>query len=427
MTMVEDVLSCRLAVLREIIRDGFDDAPAQVQGFVARVLQRESQYLIDTPLYQQPPIGECLDAVRFDGYPALARAGYGLGCIAERPITGDLADRFIQCIEQQCDRPASKQAELAGDAVALLGIGDGLRALSQGAQQGAEATEPAKAWTRELLEGHGRSDPQHGRTRLLASDLLDEQGRFGRQLAHSDDMRVAALDLCLWRTWPDVLRNVEHPDPRRRRELFKSLLTAPIPGQGELISAASWLVALDVLTDKLAAVAVPDAIQIVQILAETQGSFRRWQWEKEATRQDAIPARWLIDKESHVQAFLLAVLYPYFSGQLEDEQYLRGFGLRQGRFDFAIASLGLIVEVKVLRTTPDIKKVEAEVADDLALYFREGNPFKTMIVYIYDDRDKPEPERYSVIRNALKKRSDRIVDVVIVQRPSIIPNREQRS
>ena len=422
-----DVLSSRVAVLREITRDGFEDAPAQVQGFVARVLQRDRRYLNDAPLYQQPPIGDCLDAVRFDGYPALARAGYSLGYTTDRPITGDVADRFIRCIDRQRDRPASKQAELARDAVAILGIADGLRALSQGAQQRAEATEPAKAWVRELLEKHGGSDPQHGRTRLLAIDLLDEQGRFGRQLAHARDMRVAALDLCLWRTWPDVLRYVEHPSAGRRRGLFKSLLTAPRPGRGELICAASWLVALDVLTDQIAAVAVPDATQVVQILAETQGSFRRWRWEKKATRRDTMPARWLIDKEPDVQAFLLAVLYPYFTGQLEDEQYLQGFGLRQGRFDFAITSLGLIIEVKMLRTSSDINKIEADVQDDLALYFGEGNPFKTMIVYIYDDRDKPEPERYSMIRDALKQRSSRIVDVVIVQRPSIIPDQRQRS
>ena len=44
----------------------------------------------------------------------------------------------------------------------------------------------------------------------------------------------------------------------------------------------------------------------------------------------------------------------------------------------------------------------------------------------YGDRDKAEPEKYSVIRDALKRRSDRIVDVVIVQRPSMIPDRDDR-
>jgi REase_DpnII-MboI len=158
----------------------------------------------------------------------------------------------------------------------------------------------------------------------------------------------------------------------------------------------------------------------------TQGSFRRWRWEEKATRQRGMPARWLIDKEADIQAFLLAVLYPYFGNQLQDEQYLQGFGLRQGRFDFAITNLGLIVEVKVIRTSSHVNDLEAQIADDLSLYFKEGNPFKSMVVYIYDDRDKPEPEKYPAIRDALKRRSDRIVDVVIVQRPIMIPDRSRR-
>lgn len=111
---------------------------------------------------------------------------------------------------------------------------------------------------------------------------------------------------------------------------------------------------------------------------------------------------------------------------LQDEQYLQGFGLRQGRFDIAVTGLGLIVEVKVMRSTNEINKLESEIAADLALYFKDGNPFRAMIVYIYDDRDKPKPENYPAIRDAFKRRSERIVDVVIVQRPSMIPNRKER-
>jgi hypothetical protein len=424
--LCEDVLGSRLAVLREIIRNGFDDAPAQVQGFIVRILERESRYADDVPLYKEKTVEDCLEAVRFDGYPALARAGYSLAHRRHPPINAELANRFLHCIEQQRSRPAARQAELAGDALALLGIADGLRAVLQVAESNAERLATAKRWTRELLEQHGGSDARLNRTRLLASDLLEDQGRFGRHLAESDDARVPALDLCLWQSWPDVLRNVEHPDPARRRELFKALLTVQPPNEGELLHAASWLCALDVLTSEIAMAAVPDANQVARILAETQGSFRRWRWEEKATRQNTMAARWLIDKEADVQAFLLAVLYPYFIGQLEDEQYLQGFGLRQGRFDFAITSLRLIVEVKVMRMSSDVNTLEAEIADDLALYFKEGNPFKTMIVYIYDDRDKPEPEKYPAIRDALKRRSDRIVNVVIVRRPSMIPNRNDR-
>ena len=339
--MVENVLSGRLAVLREIVRNGFEDAPAQVQGFIVRVLERENRYASDGPLYQKRSAEDYLEAVRFDGYPALARAGYSLALERNQRIEAHVAERFLQCIAQQRDRPAARQAELAGDSLTLLGISEGLRVVSQGTDRNGGRLESARTWCRGLLAQHGVSDVRLGRARLLASELLDEQGRFGQQIAQSEDIRIAALDLCLWRGWPEALRNVEHPDTEQRRELFKALLSAQTPGEGELLHAASWLCAVDVLTDEIAAVAVPDAHQVAQILTETQGSFRRWRWEDKSTRKNTMAARWLIDKEADMQAFLLAVLYPYFRGQLEDEQFLRGFGLRQGRFDFAIHELGL--------------------------------------------------------------------------------------
>jgi hypothetical protein len=421
----EDVLSSRLGVLRGIIRRGFCDAPEQVQGFIVRVLGRRAATLDGGPLYPETSVNDCLRAARFGGYPSLAKAGY---CLAYKPNTlfsEDAAGTFLHGIEQQRERPAATQAQLAGDAMALLGVSDGLRAISQ-AYPSIESLEAAKSWLSGLLEQHGGSDTRFNRARLLASDLLDEQGRFGRRLAYADDLHVAVLDLCLWQSWPDVLRNVGHPDTAKRRDLFKRLLTDPPPNEGELLHAASWLCGLDVLTDAIAAAAVPDANQVARILAATQGSFRRWRWEEKATRRGVMPARWLIDKEADIQAFLLAVLYPYFGDQLQDEQYLQGFGLRQGRFDFAITSLGLIVEVKVVRTSNDVNDLEAQIADDLSLYFKEENPFKSMVVYVYDDMDKPEPEKYPAIRDALKRRSDRIVDVVVVQRPSMIPDRNRR-
>jgi hypothetical protein len=420
----DDILASRLAVLRGIIRKGFHDAPEQVQGFIARVIGRESGALEEGPLYPKTSVDDCLEATRFGGYPSLAKAGYCLAHKSNRPLIENAAATFLHGIERQHERPAATQAQLAGDAMALLGVSDGLRAISQ-AYPTMESLETAKTWLRGLLEQHGGSDTRFNRARLLAGDLLDEQGRFGRQLAQADDPRVAALDLCLWQSWPDVLKGMKHPDAAKRRELFKRLLTDPPPNEGELLHAVSWLCGLDVLTDEIAA-AVPDANQVARILEATQGSFRRWRWEENATRRNTMPARWLIDKEADIQAFLLAVLYPYFGDQLQDEQYLQGFGLRQGRYDFAITSLGLIVEVKVVRDASDVNDLEAQIADDLSLYFKEGNPFESMVVYVYDDRDRPEPEKYPVIKDALKRRSDRILDAVIVRRPSMIPDRNQR-
>jgi hypothetical protein len=61
------------------------------------------------------------------------------------------------------------------------------------------------------------------------------------------------------------------------------------------------------------------------------------------------------------------------------------------------------VEVKVVRTSNEIYDLEAQIADDLSLYFKKENAFESMVVYIYDDRDKPEPEKYPGIQDALKR------------------------
>lgn len=423
-----DVLADRRAILRQIVCDNIDHAPAQVQGFVRRILSHPTDPSDGAPACLAENLNDQLDAVRFHGYPALGRAGFSLARLGDSTIDPELASRFVHSVEQQRERPSERQADFAHDTLALLGVADGLRAIVAAPHiPHFHDLEPAKRWTAQLLDQHGSSDLRLNRARLLASDLLDDQGRFGRELAQSPDSGVAALDLCLWRTWPDLLRSVQHPDADTRRNLFTTLLTAPSPDEVDVLHAAMCLCALGVLTDDIAAAVVPDSNSVARILRATQGSFRRWRWEPKPTRKNIAPARWLIDKEADVQAFLLAVLFPYFQDDLEDEQYLQGFGLRQGRFDFAVPSLRLIVEVKLIRYRRDIDAVEAQIADDLALYFKPGGQFNDMIIYIYDDRDEPEPEKYPAIQAALKRRDHRIIDVVIVQRPSMIPNRNARS
>lgn len=424
-----DVLASRQALLRRILRSHADEAPAQVQGFVARLLPPDDDdHLSDHYPSSPDTLDEQLQALKFHGYPALARAGFAFSHPQEPPVDPQLAARFLRCIDRQRERPPARQAEFAHDTLALLGVADGLRTLgSNGEVINARQLEVAKRWTAELLERHGPSDVRFQRARLLASDLLDDQGRFGARLVQSDDPYVAALDLCLWHAWPTALRNVRHPNHDARRDLYAKLLTDPPPDEADVLHAAIHLCALTVLTNDVAAAAVPDSNSVARILRATQGSFRRWRWEAEPTRRNVAPARWVIDKEADVQAFLLAVLYPYFQDDLQDEQYLRGYGLRQGRFDFALPSLRLIVEVKLIRHRRDVSAVEAQIADDLALYFEPGGPFSDMIVYIYDDGDDPEPEKYPAVRAALMRRDNRILDVVIVQRPSMIPDRDARA
>jgi len=92
-----------------------------------------------------------------------------------------------------------------------------------------------------------------------------------------------------------------------------------------------------------------------------------------------------------------------------------------------IIKLKLIIEVKVVRKPGDFAKIEEQVAGDLGLYFKDPDLFDRMVVYIYDDCDVQCSERYDALKNALKARGERIDDVVIVRRPSMIPSRKSRS
>lgn len=205
------------------------------------------------------------------------------------------------------------------------------------------------------------------------------------------------------------------------------LLLGDLPIHGELDRAAVWIGALRALVGEAATVLVPGVDEVVRILKATQGGLKRWVWEQKPRRAQTLPVRWLIDDEAHVQAFLWAALYPLFGAELRDEQYLPGYGQLQPRYDFGVTNLKLIVEVKLIRTRVDFKKVEEEIAGDADIYFSDPNRFDRMVAYVYDDCDIHYPELYDGLRNALIARDSHIIDVVIVRRPSMIPGRLERS
>ena len=207
---------------------------------------------------------------------------------------------------------------------------------------------------------------------------------------------------------------------------MEALLTSPLPTDGELERAAVWLEALTVLVRRISAELVPDIDTLVDTLRATQSALRRWVWEAKPHRHGVAPARWLIDTEAHVQAFLWAVLEPRFGDWLVDEQYLPGYGQMQPRFDFGVTGLKTIVEVKIARSVIDFAKIEEEVAGDLGVYFSVPMRYDRLVAYIYDDCDVARAERYDTLRTALLQRDTRISDVIIVRRPSMIPDRSGR-
>lgn len=127
-----------------------------------------------------------------------------------------------------------------------------------------------------------------------------------------------------------------------------------------------------------------------------------------------------------MQAHLWAIPAPTYGADLVDEQHLPGWGGVQPRCALGISSLGAIIEVKLLRSPADFRAVEEGIAADAGLYLREVGRFERMIVFVYDDSDRLRPERYATRAAALKQR-ERVADVVIIRRPSMLPDRQARA
>ena len=188
---------------------------------------------------------------------------------------------------------------------------------------------------------------------------------------------------------------------------------------------AVWLSLTEALLAELRAPRLPTLASLLALLTHVQFALNRWPWE-ERSRRGVAPSRWLIDDEADVQALLWTILAPAYGPDLVDETYLPHTGQVQPRADLAILSLRLIIEVKFLRTPADFRAVEEQVAGDSGLYFREPGRFDRMVVFVYDDCDRPQPERYAGLVTALKRR-ERIAEVVIIRRPSMIPDRVSRA
>lgn len=401
------ILEDRLSALTATVTDSWALASDTSIGFALAVLAGFAGLA---------PVPEMLRGdLAYGGIPAVARTGFQ----ASSPGSFDPL-LFLQAVDRIRGRPKNGRDQLGADDIALLGIANGLSKC-----EGVDgAHDERKRWLLAIIAGTGHAPAWTQRARQLAGDLLDGAGRLRADPATEANAR--ALDLVLRNSWPQAYSQTSFIGPDERREILAALLSSELPPDGELERSAVWLVAFRLLVQKMATDLVPDYNTLVEALKATQSALRRWVWDEKPNRQDISPARWLIDDESHVQSFLWAILEPRFGDQLYDEQYLPGFGQKQPRFDFGLANLKTIVEVKIARTHRDFPKIEEEVAGDLGLYFSEPQRYDRMVVYVYDDSDRPHPEQYDTLRSALTQRDRRIVDVIIVQRPGKMPNRNAR-
>jgi hypothetical protein len=414
----QELLHQRRETLRMAVGSALETMMLHSSTFVARVLGEVTVRTL-CPNVQLIDVAAASYDGRYQGYPWLAAAGFALGGTATLPDA--LVQEFRAGLDRLRQRTGDGQAMLAGDDIGLLGIAEGLARL---ADTRAPEIEAGRDWLLPLIQSNRASSAWSSRMRDLAGDLLDGRGRLQVRLDHRNG-HALALELVLRALWTPLFQRVPPLDQQNRETLSTLLLIQPdTPHEPE--EAAVWLRCLDIMTAEVSQTLVPSVSDTARILVNIQHGLKRWVWREKSRRQNTAPSHWQIDDEYDVQALLWTVLYPIYGSALVDERYLPNWGNVQPRVDLGITSLKLIIEVKIAREPADFAEIEEQVAGDLGLYFKDPGLFNRMIVFIYDDCNKHSPEKYESLRSALKQR-ERIEEVIIVRRPSMLPDRNKRN
>ncbi|HMH42606.1 MAG TPA: hypothetical protein VK557_03925 [Pyrinomonadaceae bacterium] len=99
----------------------------------------------------------------------------------------------------------------------------------------------------------------------------------------------------------------------------------------------------------------------------------------------------IISDEYDVQDLLDAVLRGYLKYSVREEPLGKVAGARSGRADIAIEELGVIIEVKFVRSPHDQKKLVEDFAHDLLLYTK-WSPLRHFIYLCYNSSDLRDSE-----------------------------------
>ncbi len=261
-----------------------------------------------------------------------------------------------------------------------------------------------------LRAGDGRQDLIRRHVRGI---LLDEASIVTNPTGTDDS---AYLALVHWTTAAGTLRL---PDPAAdlkplQRRILGGLLRTramdlSVPDAALLLAAAGHII--DASIDST----VLSRSHIGVVLRRFEPAMRRWRWDDPNKIND--PVRWPINSEREVQDIVWALLRAVFD-DLVDEEPLRKVGHSSYRSDFGLPRLGVLVEVKYVRSAADFKKVEKEVYEDSVTYLKDQGTYKKIVVFIYDA--SASVQEHATTRDALLD-LENVIDVIIASRPSQLP------
>jgi hypothetical protein len=403
------IFSGQLAAFRRKIEG--ENMPGNLDGLFARHVLGDGAQLrwrVD------PEMGAWLEenADRLEDAPALAVLGY---LAAARPkLLTIFSDALVAGLERLMQRdpyPIDRVTPLYSASHLT-----GLRLAGQAVQDRLPGFLP---WLRGTFD-HASRKPNDQWLELVHKHVLAELTGEPTELldlaSMSGDALAAAFYLISCGTGTvkhaaDDLRGVQ------RRAMHEFLRTDP--AETDVRKAVLWLHFAETAAMASADELVVRVEQVSRVLSHFPSALRRWRWDADDLQD---PIRWRIDAEREVQDILWIMLRAAFTDVI-DEATLPKLAHSSFRADFAFPRQGLLIEVKYARTHKDFKEIEHQVMVDSVAYLKETDQYREIIVFIYDD--SRSVEHHDLTQRMLSEMPG-IADVIIVSRPGMLPEADQR-
>lgn len=141
---------------------------------------------------------------------------------------------------------------------------------------------------------------------------------------------------------------------------------------------------------------------LVKFLENIPSGLKRWTWEDTGRTRGAMPVKWLIENEYHVQNLLYILLAPIFS-DIADEVNLQPVGQKNPRIDLYLPALHTIIEVKYRKDTKkSFPALIGEIAEDASLYRVDTKYKDARIISFLWDRTRSTQEHGKFREGILK-------------------------
>ncbi|MFN8578827.1 MAG: hypothetical protein U0354_18520 [Candidatus Sericytochromatia bacterium] len=376
----------------------FENETKQIKSFSYWIIGKDNNFPFDIKQIASESV-ETKAAQR--SYQDLSSIGFSLDYISDKdPLITSLKEGLLWIK----GRKFSEESGFHFDSIAKLGLSIGLSFIED---EWNEKVEIIK-----MLQGFIEYSLQNIRVNDFDKSLLNTSKIFLNKIEISPSLFNPTFFTFL--VSKGIVNSNENLEDEFLKELRKiNIESCSLPECAISLSALKWL-----QRDK--PIILPERAtlkDVCNILSRVQNSFNRWCWEEKARskKKGAIPIKWEISSEYHVQDLLWVILAPIFPDLISEEN-LPSFGQKHPRYDLGIPSLKLIIEVKFIYdgTKSEFSNIIEGIAADTSLYLSDKEKYSSIIAFVWDNSRKTE--QYSEFKQGLDKVNG-LSEVIIIPRP----------